>query len=107
MTTNTRTLAPELPVDDATEFIPFSVIETRLAQLKGQLDMLDALSADLRGWHQWGDDIEGHWETHARRVLDELGALSTQVTHMRAHEYDQLRARAQQLLERSRFGADR
>lgn len=49
-----------------------TVGSTTLDILKGQLDLLQVLERDIKGWRQWTDELEGHWEKHAARIRDEM-----------------------------------
>jgi hypothetical protein len=77
-----------------------AALATRFDELKGQLELLHALSHDLVDSRTDYRAIVSRWESRTSAILDEMHAVSVDVAAMRAITGEQLRAKARIWLER-------
>ena len=52
-------------------------IRQSMAVLNGQVQVLDKLEAEIRGWKEWTEELDGHWSTQRRAILTKMTVLTS------------------------------
>ena len=69
-------------------------IQQSIAVLGGQLEILDVLEAQIRGWREWTEELDGHWSKQRVAICKKMVEFVQRAQYIDVDEEPEIRAKA-------------
>ena len=74
-------------------------MQRRFSVLQGKMDVLESLKQQIRGWNEWNECLDGHWEKQRDAILTEMCTIAWSAEKSASRRLADCRAKAHILLE--------